>query len=157
GFGVPHLGSPLATSCRSLADLCRVFLLDADSAAVKDLAPGSPALTVLNDLGSHPLPVDVRYDSIAALGGVGPAGAGDGIVDRASQAFLASVPGLPHRLREVVVPKRSDCGTLFNAGTTVVFLEVHECETGDPGVLGAALDALLQPRLTLTASNAVVF
>lgn len=156
GIGVPHLGSPFAAACRTFADQCRSIAIDPDSAAIRDLGPDSPALVALNNLGSHPLPADVRYDSIAGLGGVGPAGDGDGVVDRPSQEFLATVPGLTHRLQEVVVPKRDDCGASFTVGPTVVFLDVHRCEPGDPGVLNGILDALLHPRLTLTLNRAVV-
>jgi len=155
-IATPHQGSPLGTSCLAFAAVCVSVGVNPTSVAVVELVPGSPALTALNDLGARPLPADVRYESIAGLGGVGPASDGDGIVTRASQEFLAGVPGLGHRLQELIIPLRADCGHVVTIGNAVVFREVHTCETGDPGALVAAVDAILQPRLTLTVNTSTI-
>jgi pimeloyl-ACP methyl ester carboxylesterase len=155
-IGTPHLGSPLAALCQSLPSACLEAFIDPASTALAELVPGSPALSTLNNVAASPLPLDVVYDSIAGLGGVGLGGDGDGVVPRASQEFLAVVPGLTHRLREFLVQDRSDCGTTLVFVTTVVFGEVHTCEPGDAGVLGAALDAVLQPRLALSLNTSAL-
>jgi hypothetical protein len=133
--------------------VCLAVAIDPTSVGVAQLVPGGPALNALNDLSTSPLPLDVRYESIAGLGGAGPISDGDGLVPRASEEYLASVAGLDHRILELTIPKRDDCGQVIASGNTVVFAEVHTCETGDPGVLSAALDAILQPRLTLAVST----
>ena len=103
-----------------------------------------------------PLPGDVRYDSIVGLGGAGFIPDGDGIVPTASAGFLAGVAGLAHRLQELTIPKRDDCGEVVVIGSAVLFAEVHTCEAGDPGALGTALDAILEPRLTLSMNRPTI-
>src|SRR5262249_2870003 len=48
--------------------------------------------------------------------------------------------------------QRADCGHVVVVGT-LVFVEVHTCESADAGVLIAAVDAILEPRLTLTVNK----
>jgi pimeloyl-ACP methyl ester carboxylesterase len=152
-IGTPHLGTPLASACQTLPAVCLAAAISPTSVAVTQLVPGGPALAALNDLAASPLPGNVRYESVAGLGGVGIISDGDGIVPRASEEFLAGVAGLDHRLQELTIPKRDDCGEVVVAGNSVVFEEVHTCEPGNPGVLSTALDAILQPRLMLTLNK----
>ncbi|HYB44544.1 MAG TPA: hypothetical protein VEL75_22400, partial [Candidatus Methylomirabilis sp.] len=149
-IGTPSLGSPLALFCQTLPQACLAIAIDPSSNALMELVPGSPSLTSLNDFAANPLPLAVRYESIAGLGGVGPAGDGDGVVPRASEEFLATVPGLSHILDDLVIPLRADCGHAIGA----IFVEVHTCEPGDSGVGTAIVDTILNPRLGLSLNRA---
>lgn len=155
-IGTPHLGSPLASLCQAQPSACLAIDIDPASVAVGELVPGSPALRELDDVAAHPLPDDVRYDTIAGRGGIGPIADGDGIVPRISQEFLASVPGLTHRLDEVTVQDRPNCGASVGFDNTIVFGEVHTCEPGDVGVWASMVDAMLEPRLSLQVDKAAV-
>src|SRR5262249_15836608 len=83
---------------------------------------------------------DVEYVSLIGLGGQGLAGDGDGLVTHASQTFLATLPGLNHQQQEITIPHKDDCGNYLFP----VFLEVHTCETADPRVYTAIVDAISQ-------------
>ena len=155
-IGTPHLGSPLASLCQSQPSTCLAINIDPSSVALGDLVPGSPALRELDDVAAHPLPGDVRYDTIAGLGGAGPIADGDGIVPRSSQEFLATVPDLTHRLDELVIPDRQDCGATIVFVNTVVFAEVHTCEPGDAGVFASILDSILDPQLSLLLNRTAI-
>jgi len=146
--GTPHLGWLLTTICQVLPLQACLYThpFDLGGIAIAQMTPGSTALATLNDVATHPLPLDVDFVSLVALGGIGLAGDGDGLVTRVSQSFLATLPGLHHELHELTIPAKDDCGN--DNALYPAFLEVHTCEPAAPRVFSAMLDAISQSPVT---------
>lgn len=150
--GAPHQGSFWAEACYSHFDVLNVsgnvgicsllpLQIDPNSVALHDLQPGSSALSVLNDLATHPLPANVAYVSIVGTGqstlsSLVAFDQGDGIVTDTSQD-LAALPGampLQQQSTKVNVVLRNDCGNKITIPGVGDLGETHTCETTDPGV-----------------------
>jgi hypothetical protein len=108
--------------------VCTSIGLLPESVAIDELAPGSAALTELNNLAKNPLPSGTTYFSVIGTGRpVLPEGIddGDGVVTIASQN-LASVPGFSRTHSEYPIGI-AGCGAISVPQT-------HTCETNDPDV-----------------------
>ncbi|MGZ4955426.1 MAG: esterase/lipase family protein [Methylobacter sp.] len=149
--GTPHQGSFLADACHNSFDILNIsgnigicsllpVQIDQNSIAIQDLQPNSPALNVLNDLTTHPLPANVSYVSIIGTGQPTLSGlinftTGDGLVSDASQDLLTITGNLPLQQKSVKIniPLRG-CGNQIDIPSVGNVGETHTCETTDQGV-----------------------
>ena len=142
--GAPHQGSFWAEACQDdigNVGICDLLPLDIDptSAAVEDLRPNSPALNILNDFISHPLPANISYVSIIGTGQSTWVSStrteeGDGIVSAISQDLVRLNGFLPQQKSvRINIPFR-DCGNQIDASFIGSIGETHTCETTDISV-----------------------
>ncbi len=150
-IGTPHLGSFWAEACHTHFDffgiiddvsICDLLNsdIDKDSVVVKDLQPNSAALTLLNDLITHPLPENVAYVSIIGTGqptlsSLVDFDAGDGIVSDASQNLTTVIGNLPLQQKSVTINLPfGECANRIKIPVIDDIGQTHTCETSDINV-----------------------
>ncbi|MDD5322093.1 MAG: hypothetical protein PHD43_16075 [Methylococcales bacterium] len=146
--GTPHQGSFWSEACHNHFDIssnvgiCDLLPLpiDPNSIAVEDLQPNSPALNILNDLTTHPLPSNVSYVSIIGMGQptlfrLVDFKDGDGIVTDTSQDLITVTGNLPLQQKSARIDILfRDCGNKINVPFVGNISETHTCETTDINV-----------------------
>jgi len=148
--GTPHQGSFWAEACHNHffisgnVGICDLLPLpiDPNSIAVEDLQPNSPALNILNDLTTHPLPSNVSYVSIIGMGQptlfrLVDFKDGDGIVTDTSQNLISVTRNFPlpfqQKSARIDILFR-DCGKKIDIPFNRKIGETHTCETTDINV-----------------------
>jgi triacylglycerol lipase len=149
--GTPHQGSFWAEACHNHFDIfdisgnvgiCDLLPLpiDPNSIAVEDLQPNSPALIILNDLTTHPLPSNVSYVSIIGKGQptlfrLVDFKDGDGIVTDTSQDLITVTGNLPLQQKSARIDILfRDCGNKIDIPFIGDLGETHTCELTDLNV-----------------------
>jgi hypothetical protein len=177
-IGTPHRGAEAAVqvqeACQSAiaSILCNYFKnelgIEPFSLAMTQLRPDSLAMLGLNDLKNHPLPSRIHYTSIIGTGTpvIGLDGQdGDGIVTADSQN-LGNIAGasilLPTAAKFISIKDKMGCDPgftpdpIFGKDINPLPNETHTCETSDPVVQDAVLDAMLEYQLTLSMNQSTL-
>ena len=150
-IGTPHQGSFWAQACHANLDIFDILNnvgicdllpgnVDSDSIAVQELQPNSSALTLINDLNTHPLPSNVFYVSIIGTGqptlsSLVDFQEGDGIVSDISQDLI-HVTGnfsLQQKSIRIDIPFR-ECANEITVPLIENVGQTHTCETTDIAV-----------------------